>query len=223
MDKRFRILLIIGTFGFVVVLGLIGYFSWVNIANVDTLHARVVGSLVQVRSPGAGRVVEMPIEIGDAVAADEELALVRVVGTGQSLAELMLPVRAPQDGVVVYKAVQPDEVLMPGQVIATLSDPENLWITASIHETRIPQVHVGQRVRIRIRTRSVRRRFWGKVEQVGGATMPALGAANGTGALGTPRVEVPVVISIDPAGYRLYPGMTADVRIRLSPGFGNRF
>jgi len=38
---------------------------------------------------------------------------------------------------------------------------------------------VGQRVRIRIRTRSVRRRFWGHVEQVGGATMPALGASGG--------------------------------------------
>lgn len=221
MEKRFRVLWILGTLVFLVVLGLIGYFAWVNITFVDTLHARVVGILVEVRAPSAGHLVELPIEIGDSMAADEELGLIEVAGAPAS--RLMLPVRAPQDGVVVYKAAQLGDALAVGQTIATLCDPDELWVMASVHETRIPQVHVGQRVRIRIRTRSVRRRFWGRVEQVGGATMLALGANSSTGALGTPRVEVPVVISIDPAGYQLYPGMTADVRIRLSPGYGERF
>lgn len=221
MSKRFRLITAIAVLVFAVILGLVGYFSWINIAYVDTLHARVDGSLIQVGSPGVGRVVALPVVVGDAVAENEELALVELagMGTGQAQAtRIVVPVRAPTAGVVVETAARVSDVVSPGQLIVTLVDPRQLWITANIHQARIPQIKLGQHVRVRVRTRTLRRTFWGKVEQIGGATSSAL-AARGKGLdISTPGLaEVPVKISIDSAGYSLYPGTSVEVRIRLSP------
>ena len=221
MKSRIRVLVAVGTLVFIVVVGLVCYFSWLNIAYVDTLHAQVVGSLVQVSAPGMGRVVELPVEVGDSVAENEELAILELVasGSGQDFpSRVLVPVRAPLSGVIVDKATQVSDVLSPGQSIVRLVDPERLWIEANIHESRFPQVQVGQPVRIRVRTRSLRRTFWGEVEQIGGATNSALSAGEGGVNVSTARLtEVPIKISVDAAGYDLYPGMTAEVRIRLNP------
>lgn len=222
MSRRLVMITIATVVLFVVVLGLVGYFSYINIAYVDTLHARVDGAIIQVRAPAMGRLVEMPLEIGDAVAEYEELALLETaaVSTGgqAALARMMIPVRAPMSGLIADKVVHDGDVLTAGQTIATLVDPDRIWITANVHETRIAQVHVGQWVRIKVRNRAVRRTFWGRVEQIGRATNVALtGGARGAGASASSIAEVPVRISVDPAGYALYPGMTADVRIKLSP------
>ena len=84
-----------------------------------------------------------------------------------------------------------------------------------VHESRIPQVRVGQQVRVRVRTRTWRRRFWGQVEQIGAATTAA--ASGQAGAAANLRPEIPVKVSFDPEDFQLYPGMTVDVRIRLDP------
>jgi multidrug resistance efflux pump len=222
MSRRLVIITIITVVLFVVILGLVGYFSYLNIAYVDTLHARVDGAMMQVRVPAVGRLVEMPLEIGDAVAEHEELAILETAaasaGAQSSISRMLVPVRAPMAGIIADKTVHDGDVLTAGQTIATLVDPEQIWITANVHETRIAQVHVGQLVRIKIRNRTLRRTFWGRVEQVGRATNVALsGGSRGVGASASSPAEVPVRISVDPAGYTLYPGMTADVRIKLSP------
>ena len=222
MSRRLAIITIAAVVLFVVVLGLVGYFSYINIAYVDTLHARVDGAMMHVRAPAVGRLVEMPLEIGDAVAEYEELGLLETAAAptaGQAaMARMMVPVRAPMSGIIADKVVHDGDVLTAGQTIATLVDPDRIWITANVHETRIAQVRVGQLVRIKVRNRAVRRIFWGRVEQIGRATNVALsGGARGAGASASVTAEVPVRISVDPAGYTLYPGMTADVRIKLSP------
>ncbi len=219
MSKRIRAVVIIGVVIFALVLGLVGYFAWLNIANVDTLHARVDGVIVQVRAPAAGRVLALPVELGDAVAEHEELATLDTVVAGQAgVTRLAVPVRSPLAGVATDIAVQPGDAVSAGQVMLTLADPDTLWVTASVHESRIAQVRVGQRVRIQVNTRSVRRVFWGRVEQIGTITTTALAdKARGTD-VSTPRVaEVPIRISLDAGGYALYPGMTAQVRIGLRP------
>lgn len=221
MSKRMRALAIIGVLFFLLVIGLVGYFSYMNIAFVDTLHARVDGSFVQVRAPVGGHVVDAPLEVGDAVAAHEQLATLESVNlpSGSSAAvRLLVPVRAPSAGIVAEIGARPDDVVSVGQVLLTLVDPEHLWVTASIHETRFPQVRVGQSVRIYVRTRSVRRTYWGRVEQIGIATTVALSQKGQSPDVSTPRLaEVPIKISLDGVARDLYPGMTAEVRIRLSP------
>jgi multidrug resistance efflux pump len=221
MDKRLKILTVIGTCLFVTVLGLIGYFAWLNIANVDTLHAQISGPVAQVRAPAAGRLAEMALNVGDAVAQDEELLVIETGGValGQAGApRLMLPVRAPISGVIAELMVSEGDGLTAGQSLLTLVDPTQVWVTANVHMSRIPQVQVGQRVRILVRTRTWRRRFWGSVQQVGAATTGAIAGQTRGVELSTPRLtEVPVRISIDPRGYELYPGMVAEVRIQLAP------
>jgi multidrug resistance efflux pump len=222
MSRRLVIITIATVVLAVAVLGLVGYFAYINIAYVDTLHARVDGAMMQVRVPAVGRLVEMPLEIGDAVAENEEMALLETAaastGGQSSISRILVPVRAPMAGIIADKTVHDGDVLTAGQTIATLVDPERIWITANVHETRIAQVHVGQLVRIKVRNRAVRRTFWGRVEQIGRATNVALGGGSrGAGVSTASTAEVPVRISVDPAGYALYPGMTADVRIKLSP------
>ncbi|MFH1085687.1 MAG: HlyD family efflux transporter periplasmic adaptor subunit [Chloroflexota bacterium] len=221
MDKRLKILTVIGTILFVSVLGLIGYFSWLNIANVDTLHAQISGPVAQVRAPVAGRLAQMPLQVGDAVAQDEELLVIETGGAALGQAggsRLMLPVRAPLSGVVAEMMVSEGDALAAGQSLLTVVDPSQVWVTANVHMSRIPQVQVGQRVRILVRARTWRRRYWGRVQQVGAATIGAIAGQTRGAELSTPRLtEVPVRISIDPRGYDLYPGMVAEVRIQLTP------
>ena len=220
MEKRLRTLAIIAGGAFLIILVLVGYFSWLNIALVDTMHARIECPLVQVRAPGLGQVRDLALEIGDAVAKDEELATLEVwsSGTSGAPARLLLPVRAPIAGIVVDKETQSGDVVAQGQVLVTLADLDTLWVTANIHQTRISQVRIGQPVRIRVRSRTLRRNFWGHVEQIGGATHTALTSAGGAADASMARAgEVQVRISIDPQGYPLYPGMMVEVRIKLDP------
>jgi multidrug resistance efflux pump len=219
MKHRIAILAGIGVLVFLIVLGIVAYFYWTSIAYVDTLHARVVGSLVSVGAPGTGQVVDLPLDVGDAVAQGEVIATLELRGTGANpagTAKLLVPVRAPIAGVVAERATQIGDVLSPGQTIMTLSDPQQVWIRANVHETRIARVHVGQPARIYIR--ALNRHFPGRVEQIVGATTSALSGQGGAAQISTPSlIEVPVRISIASSGYTLYPGLSAEVRIQLSP------
>jgi len=218
MSNRITILAAVGLLVFLIVVGLVGYYYWMSIAYVDTLHARVVGSLVEVSFPATGRVVDLPVEVGDALSENEGIATLELSGMGSSQAgtRVLVPVKAPIAGVVVEKASQVGDVLSPGQPIVILVDPQRVWVRANIHETRIGQVRVGQPVRIHVR--AVNHTFPGRVEQIIGATTSAL-SGQGTGAqLSTPTLtEVPVNISIASGGYTLYPGLSAEVRIQLRP------
>ncbi|MBC7256103.1 MAG: HlyD family secretion protein, partial [Chloroflexi bacterium] len=80
--------------------------------------------------------------------------------------------------------------------------------------SRIALVKVGQPVRVRIR--ALKMSFPGRVEQISQATTVALGAT-GLGAATSNPVEVPVRISVDTRGYRLYPGMSAEIHVQVEP------
>lgn len=65
------------------------------------------------------------------------------------LAELDLEytrVRAPYDGVVGRRSVEPGELVQSGQTFAMFSDGKNKWITAKYKETQISSIYVGQKV-----------------------------------------------------------------------------
>ncbi|MBM3189611.1 MAG: HlyD family efflux transporter periplasmic adaptor subunit [Chloroflexi bacterium] len=221
MGNRIRVLVGVAVAVSLLLLVLVGYFAWLNIALVDTMHARIEAPMAQVRSPGLGRVAELNVELGDSVAEYESLASIEVLtaGSGQGApARLLVPLRSPMAGTVVDTATQVNDIVVQGQTVATIADLDQLWVTANIHQTRIPQVRVGQPVRIRVRTRTLRRTFWGWVEQVGGAANTALQPGGVAATASAPRAgEVAVRISIDPAGYTLYPGMMVEARIKLDP------
>jgi len=220
MNKRIKTVGIIGAILLLAVLGLIGYFGWRNIAQVDTMHAQIEAPMVPIRAPAYAKVVGLSVAVGDSVAEGEELGLLELAAADG--ARILRPIRAPQDGVIVERSIKVDQIVSAGQGMLTVADLDNLWVSANIHQSRVPQVEVGQLVRVKVKTRSWRRVFWGRVTQMGRATNAAVsvagapGAASAAAASVAQPAEVPVRISLDPAGYPLLPGMRADVRIYLA-------
>jgi multidrug resistance efflux pump len=215
MRKRVAIFAGIGAVVLIIALGVGGYFYWMSISSVDTLHARVAGSLVEVSFASGGRVTDVSVEVGDTVMADERVATLEVSGLDSrgGVARVLAAVRAPITGVVVAQAAEAGDLLSPGQPIVTLVDPDRVWVEANIHETRASEVQVGQSARVYVR--ALRHTFPGRVERVVRATTIALAGRSSGADISTPTlVEVPVRISIVTEGYALYPGMTAEVRIQ---------
>jgi HlyD family secretion protein len=58
--------------------------------------------------------------------------------------------RAPINGVVDVRAARIGEVVMPGQPIVTLINPDDLWVRANVEETYIDRVRVGDKLKVRL-------------------------------------------------------------------------
>jgi len=214
MKEHKSLLIGIGLFFVVVLLGIVGYFTWINMAYVDTLHAVVAGDVSRVLAPASGRVEELLVDEGYAVEPDEIVLTLRVMDTSTGQ-RLLFPIRATTGGTVAELTVNVGDTVGAGQTVMTIVDPEGVWVEAQVSESRIAQVRVGQPVRIRVRQRAVRRTVWGHVVEIGQYTSGM--SAGGFGGLGSGAIEVPVKIKIATEGFRLYQGMTADLRIKITP------
>jgi HlyD family secretion protein len=61
-----------------------------------------------------------------------------------------LEVRAPMDGIILTRNVEPGEFIQPGAVALTLANLNELTITVYIPETRINEITLGQRAKVTI-------------------------------------------------------------------------
>src|SRR5213078_2565758 len=59
-------------------------------------------------------------------------------------------IHAPMAGVVDVRAVRVGEVVVPGQPVVTLINPDDLWIRANVEETYIDRVRVGDKLKVRL-------------------------------------------------------------------------
>jgi len=59
-------------------------------------------------------------------------------------------IRAPFDGVVGRKNVEPGAVVSPGQPLLLLVSDQDVWVMANFKETQIHRMHVGSRARVQI-------------------------------------------------------------------------
>ena len=214
MKEHKSLLIGIGFFFVVVILGIVGYFAWINIAYVDTMHAVVAGDASRVLAPVSGRVEELYVDEGYAVEPEEIALTMRIMDTNTGR-RLIFPIRSTTGGTIAELTVNVGDSVGAGQPIMTIVDPEGVWVEAQVSESRIAQVRVGQPVRIRVRQRAVRRTVWGHVSEIGQYTSGM--GAGGFGGLGTGAIEVPVKVKIASEGFRLYQGMTADLRIKITP------
>lgn len=55
---------------------------------------------------------------------------------------------SPADAVVEYRALEPGEVVSPGQSILTLIDPTRLWVRIDLEQRFVDRVRVGQRATV---------------------------------------------------------------------------
>lgn len=147
-------------------------------------------------------------------------AKVKEAETELALARLRLEktvINSPVNGVVSQAIADGGEHVRAGQPIAIVNDPQDVWVSANIEETRIRQVKLGQPVDISVDAypdRSVQ----GEVHQIGAATrsefaiIPA-GSASAHFIKVTQRI--PVRITVDNSDNLLKPGMMVEVGIKV--------
>jgi multidrug resistance efflux pump len=86
-------------------------------------------------------------------AVDANIHQLAAVGAQKEKAKVRLDytdIRAPINGIVDVRAALQGEVVNPGQGIATLIDPDNLWIRADVEESYIDLVHLGDKMPVRL-------------------------------------------------------------------------
>jgi membrane fusion protein (multidrug efflux system) len=160
------------------------------------------------------------VEVARAEAAEAERALPEL-RTALARAERdrgFAEIRAPFDGVIGNKAVQPGEYVQPGTRVAALVPTTQLWIDANFKETQFARLKPGQRVQIAVDALPDRT-LEGRVisfSPASGAVFSLLPPENATGNFTKIVQRVPVRISVPAeaiAAGLLRPGLSVVVRI----------
>ncbi|EKQ51572.1 MULTISPECIES: efflux RND transporter periplasmic adaptor subunit [unclassified Clostridium] len=216
MNKKRKVLMI-GIF--IVMIGVlsgIGFYYWYNNTYfVSTDDARVDGDLIKVSPQIAGKLLEFNVEEGDSVSQDQilgrqDMTNLPDINVDQSI------IRAPISGIVIKKTGHVGEIESPGQSVAMIVDPQKLYITADIEETKLGKVKQGQSADITI-DQFEGKILTGKVKYVGKASNSAFSVLpTSTSGTFTKVVQrVPVKIEFDKNDVQLLPGTNAIVKIHI--------
>jgi membrane fusion protein (multidrug efflux system) len=122
-------------------------------------------------------------------------------------------VKAPTDGIVARKSVNPGQVIQAGQPLCAIVQIDDVWVTANFKETQLADMRPGQRAVVEVDAYGGRK-FEGKVESIAAATgarFSLLPPENATGNLVKVVQRVPVKIVLDGeqnAEFLLRPGMS---------------
>lgn len=126
-------------------------------------------------------------------------------------------IRAPVDGVVDKTFVETGEYVTPGQRLAIVHDPREIWIEANIKETEIRKLKIGQPVAVLVDAYPDET-FVGKVAVIGSSTtseFALLPTPNPSGNFTKITQRLPVRIAIDQQARKLRPGMMVEVNIDI--------
>ncbi|WP_315067805.1 efflux RND transporter periplasmic adaptor subunit [uncultured Clostridium sp.] len=216
MIKKRKILMITILIVMIVTLGSVGYYYWYNNKYfVTTDDATVTGDLIKVSPQISGKLLEFNVEEGDSVVQDQivgrqEMGSLPDTNVDQSI------IRAPISGIVIKKVGNVGEIEAAGQTLAMLVDPQKLYITANIEETKLGKVKQGQSVDITI-DQIEGETFTGKVKYVGKASNStfSLLPASTSGTFTKVVQRMPVKIELDKVKSELLPGSNAIVKIHI--------
>ena len=100
-------------------------------------------------------------------ASNEDINRLRTSGQ----ASPTFPIRAPIDGVVIKRAVDPGAYLNTGDILATIADPKNLWFLGNVYEQDVGKIKVGDTFRLKVEAYPDRE-FTAKANYVGAAIDP---------------------------------------------------
>jgi membrane fusion protein (multidrug efflux system) len=130
-------------------------------------------------------------------------------------------IRAPIDGVVGDRQVEPGDYVQPGTRLLTVVPIRSLYVTANFKETQVSRMLVGQPATIKVDALPGRP-LKGEVESFApgsGSQFSLLPFEPGTGNFTKIVQRIPVRISLDPRQPgldRLRPGLSSTVTVRLS-------
>jgi membrane fusion protein (multidrug efflux system) len=128
-------------------------------------------------------------------------------------------IKAPVDGVVGRKSVEPGQYVQPGQQLCVIVPLDDIWVTANFKENQLKKVRPGQTVSIRVDAYD--RSYAGHVASIGGASgarFSLFPPENATGNYVKVVQRLPVRIEIDKGqdpDHLLRPGMSVVPRVRV--------
>jgi len=213
--KRKIIIIIVLALMFLSTSGVALYYWYQNTYYVSTEDARVTGDIARISPQIAGKLLEFNLEEGQTVHKDQILGRQEMINLPESSLELSL-IKAPISGTVIKKQGTVGEVVAPGQLLAMLVDPDKLYISANIEETKLGRIKPGQQVDIAV-DEFEDRKFTGRVRSIGQATaatfslLPASTGGNFTKVV----QKVPVKIELADPGVKLLPGTNAVIKIHV--------
>lgn len=216
MNAKRKILIIGILITIVVALGSIGFYYWYeNTYYVSTEDAKVSADLVNVNPQIQGKLLELNVDEGDKVTKNEILARQEMNSLPDTSVEQSL-IRSPINGIVVKKQGTVGELAAPSQTLFTLIDPDKLYITANIEETKIGKIRVGENVDITIDEYDSQK-FSGKIKSIGEVSNSALSLLpSSTSGTFTKVVQrVPIKIQLDDFNNKILPGTNAVVKIHV--------
>jgi multidrug resistance efflux pump len=215
MDKKCKVLIAIGIIMVAALSGIVFYYWYNNTYFVTTEDARVTGDLIKVSPQINGKLLELNAEEGDSVSQDQilgrqEMTNLPDINVDQSI------IRAPISGIVIKKIGNVGEIEAAGQSLAMLVDPQKLYISANIEETKLGKLKRGQAVDVTI-DQIEGKTYTGKVKFVGKASNStfSLLPASTSGTFTKVVQRVPVKIELDKVDSELLPGTNAIVKIHV--------
>jgi RND family efflux transporter MFP subunit len=156
-------------------------------------------------------------------AAEEAAAAYQQAIADRDLAQLNLDrsvVRAPVDGIITNFDMQPGNYVAAGKAVAALVDTRTLHVDGYFEETKLPRIHVGDRVNVHLMGEA--RPVLGHVESVAAGIVDRertggdlLANINPTFSWVRLAQRVPVRVALDqvPPGIKLIAGRTATVTV----------
>lgn len=194
----------------------VGFYYWYeNTYYVSTEDAKVTGDIVRVSPQISAKLVEFNVEEGKPVQQGQILGRQEMINLPDANLEMAI-IRAPITGIVLKKQGNIGEVVTPGQPLAMLVNPDKLYISANIEETKLERIKSGESVEIVI-DEFPGKTFYGKVDTIGQATAATFSLLpTSTGGNFTKVVQkIPVKIQFDKTDFKLLPGTNAVIKIHV--------
>jgi multidrug resistance efflux pump len=202
--------------------GGVAYWVYDGYMYYRTDDAQVTGAIVNVSAPAAGTLSSLSVAVGQTVSANQVIGTITLppsTTSGPSSAPATMNLTSPIDGTVVQVPAVQGQVVSPGLQLLSLTNLNNLSITAYVDEGSINNISVNQAVDISIDAFSGTS-FSGHVQQIVQATagqfslLPNQDPTSGNFTKVGQRI--PVVITLDSKnGKDIVPGMSAEVTIHL--------
>jgi membrane fusion protein, multidrug efflux system len=131
-------------------------------------------------------------------------------------------IKAPVDGIVSRKSVEPGMQINAGQQLMALVPLDDIWVTANFKETQLRKMRVGQKVEIEVDTYGHSRKYRAHIDSIAaasGAKFNLLPPENATGNYVKVVQRIPVKIVFEPGENRdhlLVPGMSVVPTVLLN-------
>lgn len=195
---------------------------------VKTVDAQVSGAVVPAQTLVGGRLTHVAVNVGDSVNQGDVVASVNTAPPPAAAppapalpSRFTVHVRAPVAGTVISRPLPEGSGVTAGQTLVTIGDLQQLWVVANIDESRIGRVRPGQLVEVKVEAAGVT--LQGEVAEITPATSTVAGGSAQTGvppagrggAVRTPTIVAVRVAIAPPAGVVLFPGMSAEVKVRV--------